>query len=719
MKSSNTLLLALIGLTSVAGASALETLDSLNRNYLGLNITGSAKAGFLQSKVKGSDIPTTTPTTENQANTEFNLDFNAHPSEFVQGLVRLRFHKDWNQAYDEGFQQPMPIWWNLKAQDPSGFFKIQAGDLLLKGSKLSMWSQDIDPMAFESFMLAERRKEAMSYHQLDGSSRHIQGAQSSLGISKDQFGAEINFVGARLRNPWWNTAVVQFNNAKTEKWLVQPGFKLEAMGAFVSVDHSVMFDKVRASRGMNQFSNNLKILSWNAPTDLEFVDRYRTMVEYENNTVTNLALGYKYGDAKSPLKASVRLDYAMSKYELNRDFFVFFTGTDNRSPINRWVLNPTIRNAAPTGADGLADFTVPRTTVTPTTYAELVNAYSWVNSSPDSMALYTSEGGPALTEDGSAMLAEIDVSYDIEGGHQALMNFKYLNNNEKFVSDLAQSQSFNAYQSSILNSKAGLGSASLMEGLYFYSWQMNPVTRASNLESNNPLDEKPYQGTNNHYIVPFEKSAWTGESSTRNERVGGLSILQVIYPQGYATPNRTGLDLNVGGSALDSAISVKVQFAQMAQVKKEVGNKELEKYSKIGVGVQADVSKLIGIEKQPMKLGVGYEMPKAEKLGATGTGKVDGTIISAGLDLAVIPSVSLLGAYQTVETKSGNNTLTEALMGGGLAWRPADAAELRFEYLMLNVKDVGPFQANPTSPVVQKETKIDRVIPRVSFQMAF
>lgn len=709
MQSKKTVFLALIGLTPMAFAGVTETLDSLNKQYLGVNWTGSVKGGFSKSDISGTSVNKALPTSESNSNTEFNLDLVAHPTQNIEGLVRLRMHQDWNSAYDEGYNQIIPVWWSLKADVPSVGLKAKFGDILAHRSKLNLWANDIDPLTFEPLMLKDRRQEAMSYKNLNNQDRHFQGVDLDLTQKIDSnFAVSAKFLGARLRNPAWNSAVIQFDNSNVEKWYSLVGVGVEAHGAFAGIDQSWVYDKVRSSRGYNQFAPRVRMA-----VPVKGTSQIVNDLTYENNSVLNINAGYKMGEkGKSAWDFTARLDYAKSSYTEMHDVFVvapaayfyfqnypipqFDQLTDKSTELNKWMLNPTLKDASG-NVIAINSFKE---------LMDLINTVAGADADPMAVAnvLSALESGDAVEHKGSAMLVELDGGMKIPTGN-VRANIKYLKNDEKFVSDMAQSYSFNNASvvrnvpNVVMNSKQGaLNSGSLFDGLYNYVYQVNPTTKDENLTTNNPLDIKAYSGTNNHYRIGFEKSKWTDEMQTLSERMqidalDGVSLVQILYPEGYATRNRTGYDVSLSGEVYKG-----VSIAVMAASNKAV--KGSGTYSKMGGGLALDLGSMLDLGLS-LKLGGSYEMPKASSV--PGMVDLSGKIMSAGADLEVVKNVFVRGAYMALD--GGTVYGKETFMGGGLGLRLADAAQLNLEWGKVAVARPG--------------VDYSVTMPKVFMQMAF
>lgn len=719
-------LFALIGLASVAQAGVIETLDSLNRNSLGVNYTGSIKGYLIKSGLtsNGTGIidQSKGATSESEAASEVNLDIGIHPNANVGGNVRLRMHQDWQNAWDEGYNQIYPMWWNLGFKNPETGITGSFGDLLVHRSKLNLYALDRDPSAFEPYDLAARRAEAQSYKNVDGVNRHIQGAQIAIAnqVNKD-FSYEGVVIGSRLRTPWWNTAVTQFDNAPTEKWFALVGASGNYQGFDFGLDYSKVFDKVRATRGAQDFTAKIRGLQWQFAAGAGTTnpsEYYVNELDYENNSVTNLHLGYAK-EQKSKWKVSARLDYAKSSYERNHDVFlfldpVFATAIDSirKQPLNpdlaKFVLNPVLtlngKDTALTFAAAAQLFSDPAFLAKDQNGTILTNADGepYIDSKAIRNALKS--GAPIESRDGSAILLDLKGEYNLNEAQVVGAQLMYLKNDKNFVSDMAQSYTYLAADSthkvinSILHSKySGLSQTSLFEGLYDYSWNIRQTTLENNLETNNPLDLKPYAGTNNNYSVPYDKNHWTDEMQTATERSSMSTIadasnylIQGLYPQGYATPNRTGFDLNLGGEVY-KGVSATVLYAQNKEVEAVLPT-GARTYSKMGLGVSVDAGKMLDLGR-PMKVGFGFEQPKV-----AGGVVLSGSIVSAAADLEVISDVFLRGSY--MQLKGGR--ADETYMGGGLGLRLAEGSMLNAEWTQLKIVN-----------------QYTQTVPRITYQMAF
>lgn len=701
-------LFALIGLASVAQAGVIETLDSLNRNSLGVNYTGSIKGYLIKSGLtsNGTGVidQSKGATSESEAASEVNLDIGIHPNANVGGNVRLRMHQDWQNAWDEGYNQIYPMWWNLGFKNPETGITGSFGDLLVHRSKLNLYALDRDPSAFEPYDLAARRAEAQSYKNVDGVNRHIQGAQIAIAnqVNKD-FSYEGIALGSRLRNPWWNTAVIQPDNASTEKWFALFGATVNYQGIEAGADFSMVFDKVRASRGAQDFTAKIRGQAWNDarsnPTPVAGRS-FLNELTYEDNSVFDYHIGYTTPKSeKYSLKA--RLDYATSKYSMDRDVFLFLdpriivssgsieSGKELNPDLAKFVLNPCLLQA-----DG---------SCVNIGFSDAASAFTLLGDDPAAIQRVL-RSGSGYDVTGNALLLDVKGEYNLNETQVVGAQLMYLKNDKNFVSDMAQSYTYLAADSthkvinSILHSKySGLSQTSLFEGLYDYSWNIRQTTLENNLETNNPLDLKPYAGTNNNYSVPYDKNHWTDEMQTATERSSMSTIadasnylIQGLYPQGYATPNRTGFDLNLGGEVY-KGVSATVLYAQNKEVEAVLPT-GARTYSKMGLGVAVDAGKMLDLGR-PMKVGFGFEQPKV-----AGGVVLSGSIVSAAADLEVISDVFLRGSY--MQLKGGR--ADETYMGGGLGLRLAEGSMLNAEWTQLKIVN-----------------QYTQTVPRITYQMAF
>ena len=201
------------------------------------------------------------------------------------------------------------------------------------------------------------------------------------------------------------------------------------------------------------------------------------------------------------------------------------------------------------------------------------------------------------SRDGIAILVEFNAGYKINNDSYVLRGFG-LSNDDEFVSDLAQSQSFLAR--SILNSQQGgiyQGQSynTMFDALYNHAFVVNPVTARTTMETNSPADpaqEGKYSGTNNYYRAHYDKNSYSGVNTTQEERDAQFQSLlpyfQEALPNGKASANRVGGQLALDVDALDNLISADAHFGQFENANsQQIGNVTtgIMSFNRLGAGM--------------------------------------------------------------------------------------------------------------------------------------
>ena len=115
----------------------------------------------------------------------------------------------------------------------------------------------------------------------------------------------------------------------------------------------------------------------------------------------------------------------------------------------------------------------------------------------------------------------------------------------------------------ILNSRSAVGSPKVglqagyqtLDALYNHLYTVDPITSLTSSEQWY-IDAKTYNGTNNWYRAPFMKNSYSFYTTTKSERddlmaSGALDPhVQLLFPFGPATPNRTGITLDLNADIL-------------------------------------------------------------------------------------------------------------------------------------------------------------------------
>lgn len=678
--------------TSVEGRqlSLLEKLTSYEANALGFAINGSAKAGYLHSAISSDDLADNSQMDEASAYTRMNMVFSVRPSSESVAKYNLRFHKDWQNAHREGNNSPITTWWSYDGYGIDHHMKFNFGHMRVDYTPLTVY-QTMPDFIFEPTILAEHREEVMADKNLDPSSngRLMQGVNFEVNTGKLGAMDDLMFhtTLARIRNVAKKKDQVFFDFDQSDRYLAGIAGGVDVMGINVGVNEVYVFDRVRSARSTNMY------------TDADSMD-------YERNNVLSFELGF---DSKRLMPGAIHfggnVEYAISHWSWLRD-------TYNLVPVKEMtvVVDTTVDltedGYSISGDHGYFVYLEKQKNV-----ADLRKLAGADGKGALRVNLFGEGSVGAIDFDAKANVVMVDKDFQAEQAMTpaTLSNIPVLNSDAKFT------------PSTLDMLLSGVRSGSL-ENLYFTMYESVPLNSANMMVKDPSFYEAEYNRLyNNFKYAQYYRNGYNNVTLKRSEMLEASMALDpstnIAMPFGYATPNRTGGDIDLNGKWND-AVALRVVFGlYMADSVNMLENPTSfatgTQYMRVGGGVNVDVARLAGMNKDfGVKVGGSYEM----------TNETDGlerssSRIMAGLDLTW-KQVSLLTGFQMLNLDFGVpycgilDKTSEMLLLTGLRYKLAAGAYATVEYgYMTNSIDylgfAGPATLDITKNVIMADVTVN------------
>ena len=657
--------------------SLLEKLTNYEANALGFAINGNAKAGYLHSSISSDALTDDSQLSEASAYTRMNMVFSVRPSSESVAKFDLRFHKDWQNAHREGNNSPITTWWSYDGYGVNKHMKFNLGHMRVAYTPLTVF-QPMPDFIFEPTILAEHRQEVMADKNLDGSNgRLMQGANVEVTTGKIGALDDLKFHGtlARIRNVAKKTGQVFFDFDDADRYLTGIAGSVDLAGFTLGVNEVYTFDRVRSSRAINMFVN--------ADT-----------LYYDRNNVLSFELGF---DSKRLMPGKfhfgANVEYALSYWSYIRDAFV---QTETQVVV--------VDTSAYVNSDG--ELVTDRGYFGYKTISESNPEMEQVAAAHNKGALLVDLFADAtigsIDFDAKAHVVKVDKEFQAEQAMTpaVLSNIPVLNSDASFAS------------SNLDMLLSGVRSGSL-ENLYFTMYESVPLN-SSNMMLTDPsqYESEYYRLYNNYKYAQYYRNGYNNVTLKRAELLGTTTVLDpstnIAMPYGYATPNRTGGDIDLNGKWND-AVALRVVFGMyMADSVNllecpacfETGTQ----YMRVGGGVNVDAARLAKLAKDfGVKVGGSFERTQEEK----GWERTS-TRIMAGLDLSW-KQVSLLTGFQMLNLEFGVpyagilDKTSEMLILTGLRYKLGAGAYATVEYgRMKNTIDYRDMAAQAASLDITK-----------------
>ncbi|PWJ68999.1 MULTISPECIES: hypothetical protein [unclassified Fibrobacter] len=591
-------------------SSLLQKLDSLNQSILGLRLSGTAKAGGSTSMATSDQFAENSATQENQAYTDVNLKFLAQPSSETRINVQLRLHKDWQSGYEENNNPAVGHWFSYDGNILNKHVDFNLGYMRVGYTPLTINTPQTEILQ-EPEIFAQNRVNALADRNLDTTSRRLmQGL--NVAYNSGSVGAVDNIyaqaTGSRMRNTAKKNDQVFFDFDWSDRYAYGLRAGAEMMGASAGVNFVNIFDRRLSTRSRDITTDDTLM--------------------YDDNSVLSAQLSF---DSKKlmpslPVNFGLNGEFAMSWWDVDREYYV--TTYSNEHAIKE----------LPYPVDG-------STMIYVSSYAKPNNSLETVD---------------YLEEDGVAF----NIQPYVEGSFSGLnfkLNAMYLQNDEKFWSDLASSPTYtnntvvlnsNALYSNVDDALVSSFASGNLENLYFAVYNTN-ILNATNLMTSGEatvLTEKYSESVNmyNRLFNNFKLSHFYRNGYDANA-MKGLEAAEAMYlmdpsvnlalPFGIATPDRKGFAVSLDAD-WNEAISLNVRFSQYEQSVMD------NKYTTIGAGVGIDLGLLVPSLGRDIKIQGSFEMASESDYLKRSTQR-----IVAGFNADIWGPIALQAGFQMLNKK--------------------------------------------------------------------
>jgi len=672
----------------VQQTSLLQKLDSLSTAVLGLKFNGTVKAGALTSMAKSDQFSDDSPTQENQAFSDANLVLTARPSSETQATIELRLHKDWQSGFDENNNPVIGHWFSYDGKILNKHVDFNLGYMRVGYTPYTLYTPQ-QKLLQEPDIFAEKRVEALAQRNLDTTSRRLM-----QGLNVDFHSGNVGplsdihaqVTGARMRDAAKKTDQAFFDFDWTDRYFYGLRLGADAFGAHLGVNYTDVFDRIKASRS-------------------RAIDKEDT-VHYEDNAVLSIEAGF---DSKELLKDSpfgfgLNGEFAMSNLKQSIDYM-----SSNRERSYQITEYPVVYDTV-MASQGRKDTIV------------------IVKINENQKAKIASEELDKIN--GTSFYVEPYVTLDL-AGIDANLKVMYLQNNEKFWSEMASSPVYRG-GATVLNANAlfkdgsysslvdAFGMSSL-ENMYMTVYNSNPLY-AGNLmtsDGNNALSnesESKYLYSrlyNNYKNAHFYRNGYNADVKKMREIEAELFMVDpandMALPMGVATPDRKGLNVNLD-LAWNGAVELNVLFGMISTVNSDI---EEDKFTRYAAGLGVDFGRLFGLDRK-IKLQGSYDHAEEDK----GFQRKNDRIM-AGLNADVYGPFALLAGYQMSTREfgvayqvSGLASITkaeESLLLVGPRFKIAPHSFISVQYGLLTDKISFLGGVDPvTNMVANQELSIDK-----------
>jgi hypothetical protein len=592
--------------------SFLDKVTAIQENAFGLAFGGTAKGGYLSSVAQSDQMDSTTPTSETQAFSQMNLVVTARPSPESKATVEVRMHQDWQKAHEQGVNPLLLHWFSYDGRSLGKKLQFNIGDMRVAYTPLTI-NQPQGEQLQEPEVFKAKRLEAMAYKNLlDTNARLMQGLNADYHSGKISVIDDIHGQGtiARLRNNGKKPDQAFFDFDREDRYLLGGRFGLQTFGANIGANIADVSDRLKSSLNIQPMG----------------IDTIRI----DKNRVISFELGYntKTLVPSKTFEVGANVEYALSKASLDKYFgeSVIEQGT---YVIQDAVVDPL------TGA-----------TTDSTIYVGYLNSKTVVHTAT----------APVYSLDGKSLLANLTGRLNV-GEFESKLVFDYLQNDEKFVSELASTPSFVGY-SPILNSDAvtsadaviGKFRSGSLENMYYSIYQSLPLQQTNLMGkvsaplSTSPPESEIYRLDNNYKMGHFYRNGYTNMTYQASELAAVTAdmdpSLDMALPLGYATPDLKGFQGKLD-MVWNNQVTLNGRFGTFSQT---VG---LSSFTKMGAGIGADLAAIVGYGKA-LDLQGSFESTTESK----GLERKS-TRIVAGTKVGVWRGLSVLAGFQSLNMEYG------------------------------------------------------------------
>ena len=424
---------------------------------------------------------------------------------------------------------------------------------------------------------------------------------------------------ARIRNVAKKKDQVFFDFDQSDRYMTAIAGSVDLSGVTLGVNEVYTFDRVRSSRSVNMY------------TALD-------TLYYDLNNVLSFELGF---DSKRLMPGDfhfgIDVEYALSYWSVYQDTYKV---TEKKTMFvdTAAVVNPDGSVNADRGY-----FSYRTTTEIKASMDQIATAQ---NKGALRVNLYADASMGSIDFDAKANVIKVDKDFQAELAMTpaVLSNIPVLNSDASFSTPMADEL------------LSGVRSGSL-ENLYFSMYESVPLN-SSNMMVKDPTayESEYYRLYNNFKYAQYYRNGYNNVTLKRTDLLATTTVLDpstnIAMPYGYATPNRTGGDIDLNGKWND-AVAFRVVFGlYMADSVNLLENPTDfatgTQYMRVGGGLNVDVARLANLSKDlGVKLGGSYEMAN-EKDGL----ERSSSRIMAGLDLSW-KQVALLTGFQMLSLDFG------------------------------------------------------------------
>lgn len=619
-----------------------DKMDSIESRQ-GVEVGGTVRAVFLRSSfASDQDVNALdrSPDKEENAFSQLDLDLGFRPWAHTRANVKLRMGATMqNYFYNPSKTVSVP-WMNVEGQ-LGGVFYWVVGDFRQQYSPLTLFNPDVEVM-YEPRIFSRDKEMARDQALLQGNQRNLQGVNLQY---RDQFGEALGEVRAeamftRLRRvenldesgamgsllP--NEAVSGASQAASmDKYLASFNLEMLPMSKKLLVGATFMNtwdDKNSLTRGYS--TNLLYAANGGADASSTYKYVYGPVNPYDslpqNTTVMSVRAG---ADGKALLGSSNMILDFMAEYAMSKDD-VYTEGAT-------YALD---------GAGNIQLLTDDRGIVYDTARISIYNTKQ--------------------TLEGKALLAQLDLGYQVPKTWVARVHADYLMNDSAWFNSLAQSPAFFARRNANIDkdaaqAKFGVYSPlySTFDAMYHFSPKFSPVATTLG-NSAVPLSKGQ---TSSYNIAPFAKNSWGSSVYTRKELeiINDLADpnLQLALPNGLATANRTGLhSLVTAGYGKDNWAEVQGLFTSLSQVS-AVGGTAKAEFSEVGGGAKLNVLGMLGFEL-PLELSGSVKKATRTLDGA----ELTSNFMNAGLYWQFVKRFGLTAGFQKIDMELNDKAMLTA-----------------------------------------------------------
>jgi hypothetical protein len=412
----------------------------------------------------------------------------------------------------------------------------------------------------------------------------MQGANVEVTTGKIGTVDDLKFHGtlARIRNVGKKTGQVFFDMDNVDRYLTGIAGSVDVRGITLGVNEVYTFDRVRSSRTINMFVNS-------------------DTLYYDRNNVLSFELGV---DSKRLMPGTfhfgANVEYALSYWSYIRDAFV---QTETQVVV--------IDTSAYVNSEGelLTDRGYFSYKTVSESNPEMEQIAAAHNKGALLVDLFADGTVGSIDFDAKAHVVKVDKEFQAELAMTpaVLSNIPVLNSDASFSTSMTDEL------------LSGVRSGSL-ENLYFSMYESVPLN-SSNMLLTDPsqYESEYYRLYNNYKYAQYYRNGYNNVTLKRTDLLATTMVLDpstnIAMPYGYATPNRTGGDINLNGKWND-AVAVRAVFGlYMADSVNLLENPydfgTGTQYMRLGGGLKVDVGRLASLPKDfGVKLGGSFEMAK-------------------------------------------------------------------------------------------------------------